>query len=143
MYHAHHINCPLLIHCLYSVLSRVFKSCPPLKRYLMKAQRSTPYSVQHTSVMAPAPYRPRPTTQYIPSHLGVPTQASCVTAKPARTQSSAVAPPRTPYNYDAKRLMTSPAALLNSPIQVTPWVYGVGSLCPSNHEHSVRYRSST
>ncbi|KAJ5531582.1 hypothetical protein N7527_004975 [Penicillium freii] len=77
-------------------------------------QRSTEYGVHQPSVMAPAPS----THQAVyPFPSKKPTQAPCVTAKAARTQSSAGAPPSTPYNYNAKRLVTSSAALLTAPFK--------------------------
>ncbi|KAJ5966935.1 hypothetical protein N7501_003183 [Penicillium viridicatum] len=64
--------------------------------------------------MAPAP---RPTTQYIPSHLGSPRKLR-VTAKAARTQPSAGAPIY-PLQLQCQAAGDIVSRVTNSPIQVT------------------------
>lgn len=75
-------------------------------------QRSTPIQCYGPSPLATTTHH-----AVYPFPSREPTQAPCVTAKPARTQFSAGAPPYTPYNYNAKRLVTSSDALLTAPFK--------------------------
>lgn len=97
--------------CLCCMLFRPSQICVHLPKMISHEipQRSTPIQC----------HGPSPSTHYAvyPFPSREPTQAPCVTAKAARTQSSAGAPPCTPYNYNAKRLVTSSAALLTAPFK--------------------------
>ncbi|KAJ5680077.1 hypothetical protein N7536_011216 [Penicillium majusculum] len=77
-------------------------------------QRSTPIQCYGPSPLATTTHH-----AVYPFPSREPTQAPCVTAKAARTQSQLVlrAPPCTPYNYNAKRLVTSSAVLLTAPFK--------------------------